>query len=599
MIVMLKKILYLLPSGDYIKLMLLLSMMIVASLLEVVGIGMITVFASIIANPEIVFGVERLKPLWAATGIDSDGDLLVYGALVLISVIILKNAYIMFFKYVQARYIWKRFSDIGGNLFKYYMNASYEFHLHRNSAQLLRNVTQETQHFVTGVLGPMLLIIMETMLISSIFIFLLIAEPVVTIVVALLLGGGGGLFLKTIKGRTKRYGHIAHDERELMIRTVNEGLGGFKDARVLNREEWFTRRFMDRINSYGRSLTFKEFASKISKPVIETIAVTGMLMVALLLFLQGRGMESVIPVLSLFGAATMRLMPTIRELVAQFTSIRYNSYSVNPIYDDSLKLKADIGRTDTLNSKDIQPVRLQKSITFKNVTYRYPGNVDPAIDNLTLEIPRGCAVGFVGASGAGKTTLGDLLLGLLKPHSGKILIDGVDIHDNLPGWYKNVGYIPQFIFLSDATVKQNIAFGLPDDEIDEEKLKNAIKAAQLEKLIGELPLGVDTVIGERGIRLSGGQRQRVGIARALYNDPDVLMMDEATSSLDNLTEYYVMEALETLKGERTIIMIAHRLTTVMNCDMLYLMERGKIVQQGTYSELIKSSDQFRELAMEL
>jgi ATP-binding cassette, subfamily B, bacterial PglK len=574
-------------------------MMLIASMLEVLGIGMITVFASIIANPDLVFGIDRLEPIWAFTGIETDGDLLVYGALVLISVIILKNAYIVFFKYVQARYIWKRFSDIGGNLFKYYMNASYEFHLHRNSAQLLRNVTQETQHMVTGVLGPILLIIMEIMLITSIFIFLLIAEPVITLVVALLLGGGGGLFLKTIKGKTKRYGHIAHDERELMIRTVNEGLGGFKDARVLNREEWFTKRFVDRITNYGKSLTFKEFASKISKPVIETIAVTGMLMVALLLFLQGRGVESVIPVLSLFGAATMRLMPTIRELVAQFTSIRYNSYSVHPIYNDSLKLKENTIPKDELKSKDIRPLRLQHSIIFNGVSYRYPGNHEPAIDNLTLEIPRGYAVGFVGASGAGKTTLGDLLLGLLNPNDGKVLVDGVDIHDNLPGWYKNVGYIPQFIFLADSTVKQNIAFGLPEEEISEEKLKNAIKAAQLESLIGELPMGVDTVIGERGIRLSGGQRQRVGIARALYNDPDVLMMDEATSSLDNLTEYYVMEALEALKGERTIIMIAHRLTTVMNCDVLYLMERGKIVQQGTYSELIKSSDQFRELAMEL
>jgi ATP-binding cassette, subfamily B, bacterial PglK len=285
--------------------------------------------------------------------------------------------------------------------------------------------------------------------------------------------------------------------------------------------------------------------------------------------------------------------------VAQFTSIRYNSYSVHPIYNDSLKLKENTIPKDELKSKDIRPLRLQHSIIFNGVSYRYPGNHEPAIDNLTLEIPRGYAVGFVGASGAGKTTLGDLLLGLLNPNDGKVLVDGVDIHDNLPGWYKNVGYIPQFIFLADSTVKQNIAFGLPEEEISEEKLKNAIKAAQLESLIGELPMGVDTVIGERGIRLSGGQRQRVGIARALYNDPDVLMMDEATSSLDNLTEYYVMEALEALKGERTIIMIAHRLTTVMNCDVLYLMERGKIVQQGTYSELIKSSDQFRELAMEL
>jgi len=573
-------------------------MMILASLLEIAGIGMITVFASIVAHPGTILERDTLGSFLEAVGIATNDDLLIYGAIFLILIFLIKNSYIVFFKYIKARFLWNRFSIIGNNLFKQYMKGPYEFHMHRNSSELLRNITQETQYLITNVLSPGLIIAMESILILSIFIFLLIIQPVITIGVAVIIGGGAGLFLKFIKNRTKKYGIIAQEERKMMIHSVNEGLGGLKDARVLGREDWFAERFKGRITNYSRSRIFKEFTSKITKPVLETIGVTGILLIALLLFMQSKTIESVIPLLTLFGATTIRLMPSIRELVTNFTSIRYYSYTIHPIYDDMVKLKRDIKISRSNNFEIVKPLRLKHSVSFQHVSYRYPGSSCDVISDLTLEIPRGSSVGFMGISGAGKTTLADLLLGLLKPQQGQILVDGADIHDNISGWYKSIGYISQSTFLADTTVKQNIAFGLRDDDIDEEKLYNAVRAAHLDSFINGLRDGINTVVGERGIRLSGGQRQRVGIARAMYNDPEVLLMDEATSALDNLTEQYVMEAINSLKGERTIIMIAHRLTTVKNCDVLYFMDRGGGVQRGTYSDLIESSQKFREMVIE-
>ena len=599
----LKKILFLLPPGDKFKLFILSLMMLLAALLEVIGIGMIPVFVTIVAKPDTVLKIEWLMPVWAWLGIETDGDLLVYGAILLIGVFILKNAYLLVFNYIQARFIYLRLASIGSNLFKRYMYAPYEFHLKRNTAELLRNITNETIHLTKGVITPLLKIAKDLVLIAGIFAMLLWLEPLISLFVFVILGGGGFLFIGLLKKRTQKYGKIAQNERGNMIRSVNEGLGGFKDARVLNREKWFYKRFSDNIRSFGRSQVFSEAASMANKPVIETIAISGMLLIALLLFWQGRGMESIIPVMTLFGAATLRLMPAIQEMMKAFTSLRYFSFSIDPIYDDTIELTGDPGKYNTrvkdaykFKNKE-RKLNLKDKIRFEEITYAYPNSEIQAVKNLSFVIHKGHAIGFVGASGAGKTTLVDLILGLIKPHKGRIYADNTDINTDLSAWQRNIGYIPQFIFLADDTIKRNIAFGLPDNEIENGKLENAIKAAQLDELVKSLPEGVNTVIGERGARLSGGQRQRIGIARALYHEPRVLIMDEATSALDNVTERYVINAIERLKGERTIIMIAHRLTTVEKCDHLFFMQKGEIEDSGTYDELIGKNSEFKKMAL--
>jgi ATP-binding cassette subfamily C protein len=320
--------------------------------------------------------------------------------------------------------------------------------------------------------------------------------------------------------------------------------------------------------------------------------VFGILAVAGLLLFMGRSIESIAPTLALFGAALIRLKSCMNMIVSALTSLRYNSVAINPVWSDinNLTESAPSPGTSGITKK------LQNSININAVKYSYPGSDKPAIKNISLTIPRTSSIAFVGATGSGKTTLVDILLGLLKPDEGTILVDGVNINDNLNEWYRRIGYIPQFIYLLNDTIKNNIAFGLEDSEIEEKKLREAILTAQLENFVSSLPQGIDTIVGERGIRLSGGQRQRIGIARALYNNPEVLIMDEATSSLDNTTEDLLVKALEELKKDRTIIMIAHRLSTVKDCDKLYFIKEGKIIASGNYEKLLSTCDEFRKMA---
>ena len=568
--------------------------MLISAILEVIGIGMIPVFVSIIATPDTILNIEWLLPMWEKFGIETSGDLLVYGAIFLIGVFSLKNIYLLFYGYIKARFIWLRFASIGSNLFKYYMYAPYDFHLRRNTSELLRNVTQETSMLANHVISPLLMIIMDVVLITSIFAMLIWMEPINTLIVFVILGGGGALFLRIIRKKMRFYGKTALNDRAKMIRSVNDGLGGFKDARVLNREQWFHKKFSNNIKSYGKSQTFNHVVSMANKPVIETIAITGLLLIALLLYWQGRNVESVIPVMTLFGAATYRLMPALQGLIKSITSLKYHIYSVDPLYDDTLELKRNVAVGD----KEVTTKLIfSNKILFEETSFTYPGSENEAVKNLSVSISKGEAIGFVGPSGAGKTTLMDMLLGLLEPQKGRITVDGINIYSNVSEWKENIGYIPQFIFLSDDTIRRNIAFGLSDDEIEEGKLQNAIKAAQLNEFLENLPKGVNTIIGERGTRLSGGQRQRIGIARALYNNPQVLIMDEATSALDNITEKFVIQAVEQLKRKRTIIMIAHRLTTVRNCDRLYYMDKAQIKDYGTFHELIAKNSEFKKMAL--
>jgi len=334
---------------------------------------------------------------------------------------------------------------------------------------------------------------------------------------------------------------------------------------------------------------------------LEFIAVGGLLLIVLIMVFIGSDMAALIPTLALFGAAFLRLRATISQIVNGMTLVRYSIAAVDPIFDDLKLLQGVVSLPSAPDASGLAPqettaLRLKHTIRLDGVTYAYPNTETPAICDIDLTIMKGTSVAFVGKTGSGKTTLVNVLLGLLKPQRGCITVDGKDIHSNLRGWQANIGYIPQTIFLLDDTIRCNIALGLRDEEIDEKKIWTTIRAAQLENFVRSLEDGVETVVGERGVRLSGGQRQRIGLARALYHNPEVLIMDEATSSLDNHTESLVMDALEDLKEERTFIMIAHRLSTVRNCDRLYFMKDGRIEAVGTYDELSLKHPDFRRMA---
>ncbi len=570
-------------------------MMLFAALLEVAGIGMIPAFVSIVAEPEKILNYEPVDRVFAFLGITTSRDLLIWGGVALISIFVIKNLYLIAYFYILSRFVYNRNYMISQRLMKSYMQAPYTFHLQRNTAELLRNTTQEVRLVVQQVVKPGLEITKEIVMVVSIITFLVIMEPLITLIVFIVMGSTVGGFLMLTQKKMRSFGKEEQKLRMEMIKSVNQGLGGIKDARVLNREEEFIESFRKAAFRSSRLLATKNFISKIPKPVVETVAVGGIMLIAILMVLQGRPITSIIPILALFAMATMRLLPAIQKITSTMTSLRYNIVSLDPLYEDMLEL-APYRKNFLADRKKHERITLQKKIECKDVHYHYPESDEQALKGVSFVIPKGKAVAFTGASGAGKTTVVDLLLGLLDPQKGQILVDGLDIRDNLSAWQRNIGYIPQFIYLGDETLRKNIAFGVPENEIEDEKVWNAIKLAQLEDTVNQMPDKLDTVIGERGTRLSGGQRQRVGIARALYHDPQVLVMDEATSALDNITEKQIIEAIDQLKGERTVITIAHRLTTVMKCDMIYFMMDGKIQSQGTYDELVKKSEKFRVLA---
>jgi len=591
------KLLKLFNRSEKVKIGLLFGMMMIAAFLELLGIGMIPAFVAIVADPAKVLKYKQLSELYQLLNINNSRDLLIYGGLILIGVYVLKNTYIIIYHYIEARFIFNRRYTFSHKLMTAYMQAPYTFYLERNSSELLRNTNNEVNILINNVLLPILKVSKELIMGIVVVVFLLFAEPTITLILSVVMGGMAGSFLFITRDRINNLGIKAQEYRKGMLKAAQQGFGGIKDARVLNREGEFIETFREMAYQSSQLQLKKTFISNIPRPTVETLSVGGIILIAVIMVLQDRPISSIVPIIAMFGVAIVRLIPAINQVTQLLTDLQFNIASVNPVYDDLTLLKesAQAFRSDRRKK---QKLALQKSIVIENLHYRYPKSDEQALNGVNFEIPYGSAVALVGSSGSGKTTLADLILGLLVPQKGAIFVDGINILESVSGWQQNIGYIPQFIYLSDDTLKRNIAFGLPDDKIDNEKITKAVELAQLSDLVGHLPEGIETVIGERGTRLSGGQRQRVGIARALYHDPQVLVMDEATSALDNITEQQIIEAIEALKGERTVIMIAHRLTTVMNCDIIFFMEEGKILDQGTYQELLFKNSDFREMAKE-
>ena len=581
--------------GEKFKIILLFVMMMIAAVLEVAGIGMIPAFVAMVANPQRVLEHETFGVLFQRLGIESARELLIYGGVTLICIFIIKNIYILFFHYVKTRFVYARRYLFSHRLMTAYMQAPYTFYLQRNSSELLRNTSGEVNILINNVLLPVLTLMKEAIMSLSIIIFLLLMEPAISVFVIVVMGGMAGLFLSLTQKRMRKYGRLAQEYRKEMIKTARQAFGGIKDARVTNREAFFINKYKHVAYESSQLQRYKTFLGQIPKPVVETLAVAGIMSIAVVMHLQGRPIANIIPVIALFGVAIVRLLPTVQSMTKLLTDLRYNIYSVNPIYDDLTALKKYSEEFKTDRRRKVKTT-LTDTISIRNLHYHYPNSEEQALNGVSLDIPKGKAIAFVGPSGAGKTTIVDVLLGLLEPQKGEVLVDGKNIFDSISAWQRNIGYIPQFIYLSDDTLRHNIAFGVPDEKIDEERLRCAVEQAQLSELVARLPGELETVIGERGTRLSGGQRQRIGIARALYHNPQVLVMDEATSALDNITEKQIIDSIDALKGERTIVMIAHRLTTVMNCDVLYMMDQGRIVDAGTYNELLARNPKFREMA---
>lgn len=591
MLTSLKNLIELISPRDRRNGLVLLFMMLVSAALEVIGVAAVPAFVSAFLAPEHLSGFPIIGEF--ASALPTGPGLVIWGGLALIVIFALKNAFLILNFYFQGKYAASRRVDLGRRLMNAYMRAPYSFHISRNTSELLRNIDREASVIANQAIAALLEIATRVVILIGVLTLLFVVEPLITLYWIGVFGLIAAVGVKAVSSKLKAFGLEEQRQRKVFVQALYQGFGAIKEARILGREQHFSDQVHHSVEKMARVNRHKRFISKVIAPTTEFFAITGLLVLAAGLVIAGRPTESILVTLSLFVVGLVRLRETANALMNHLANLRYNIVAVDPVYRD-LKRLEPLAKAPRRRPERQSRSHLRRQIELRDVTYEYEGAAAPSLRGITLTIPVGCAVGFVGSTGAGKSTLIDVMLGLLEPQKGGVWIDGTDIREaGIGAWQNSIGYIPQTICLLDDTIRRNIALGVPDDQIDEGALWAAVRTAQLEEFVERQPEGLDTVIGERGVRISGGERQRIGIARALYDDPDVLIMDEATSSLDNATERAIIQAVEAAKGRRTIIMIAHRLSTVKNCDVLYFLKDGRIDGAGSFAELEDQHDDFR------
>jgi len=575
MVTTLRKIRSLLTLAERRGAWVLLGMMVLGMGLETLCTGLVIPAIALMMQQDLATTYPQFQPLLAALGNPTQGELILDVMLGLVAIYLVKNLFLAYLAWRQARFAFGVREQLSQRLFTLYLRQPYTFHLQRNSAQLIRNVTGEMAMFSEAIIGG-LNITTELLVLLGISTLLLVVEPVGTLIAVLVLGGAAWTFHHGMRGRIVRWGETRQLHEGLRLQHLQQGLGGAKDVKLLGRESNFLDQYRVHNVQSARVEQFQATLQMLPRLWLELLAVVGLATLVITMLAQGREVATIVPTLGLFAAAAFRLMPSVNRMLNAAQALRYNLPVVNTLSEE-LKLAAPeqaVGRPQGPAASGFQ-----SDIRLANVRYTYPSAAAPALDDLTLRIRKGEAIGFVGPSGSGKSTLVDVILGLLTPEAGQVLMDGENIQNKLRAWQDQIGYVPQSIYLTDDTLRRNVAFGLPDEAIDDAAVERAIRAAQLEEFVAGLPKGLETFVGERGIRLSGGQRQRIGIARALYHDPAVLVLDEATSALDMATESGVMQAVTALQGSKTILIVAHRLSTVGNCSRLYRLEQGRIVAE--------------------
>jgi ATP-binding cassette, subfamily B, bacterial PglK len=581
----LSKFLYIL-EGKYANLVLMVLLFIFVSGLEVIGTGLVGPFISLATNPDTIAENSWLNAIYQQSHLSSKSQFMIAIGCTIIAIFYVKSFLSFNSQKLIFEFGFRQQGELSARLMHRYLAAPYTFHLGRNSASLIQNITVETERFSNGVMMPLLTSISNSVVTLALVGLLVTTNALAMIVIGGILVLSYGL-LESSKHRIARWGKEGSDARTEMIRLINHGMGGLKETRIIGCEPYFEGQMQSQIEKYSVSGSLALSFTNLPRYVVEAFLITFLILFTFLFISTNQdNVKSLSSVLGIFALASIRLLPAVGNLLSSINGIRYNAYSVDKIYLDLHELEADLPSIGSSQTRAILPFR--DRIVLDEVSYHYPKTQQISLDRVTLEIKRGESIGLIGKSGAGKTTLVDTILGLLVPQSGDLTIDGTSIYTDLRAWQNSIGYVPQSIFLIDDTLEKNIAFGVSDFEIDRQKLDNAIIASQLSELVKQLPHGLDTMVGERGVLLSGGQRQRVGIARALYHEREILVFDEATAALDNETEALVTESIKSLSGIKTMIIIAHRLSTLEHCDRIYMLERGRVVKSGSYEEVILS-----------
>ncbi len=570
---------------------LLLVLALLVSGLEMVGAVVIYTLLALIADPGGSIELPLVGDLRGRfSGVD-DTTLLLWLVATIAVFLMLRSVVKIGAKYVQARVAHNAGVRLSAELFEGYLRWPYSRHLTRPTAELIRNSHEAVQKLVTQVLLPVIRIAAEGVLVLSLLVVLVALAPLATLGAVVVVGGAAVLLLVVVQPRLKRLGRVRHHESKMTLNALQQGLFGIRDVKVLGREAAFAGTYRAGRARMARSDILRETVAQLPTIVLE-LALLGFILVYFAITLLQRGAaQDTLSVLGLFAYAGLRLQPSLQQIVSGLNDLKFSAAPLQDLHDDLVTM--DRGRGP---QKPATPLPFTTALELEQVRFRYARADREALQGIDLTIRPGEQIGICGPTGGGKTTLVDIITGLLPPTGGRVLVDGADVHQHKREWQANLGIVPQMVFLTDDTLRRNIALGVPDDQIDDQAVEEAVQLAQLQEFVDQLPEGLETTVGERGVRVSGGQRQRVAIARALYRRPSVLIFDEGTSALDNATEALLIDAIERLRGQHTIILVAHRLSTVRNCDRIVFLEHGQMTGLGTYHDLRATNAGFRALA---
>ncbi len=595
MLKLIKKLFSLLTPSQRRRFYVLQVLVVLMAVLEIAGVASIIPFMTLVGNMNQLQENTFISQVYQASGISSESQFVFFLGFAVLIMMFISAMISIYTIWMISMFANKVGTEIADRLYNHYLKQNWLFHASGSSAQLTRKIAIETQRVTGGILTPLMhmnaRIILALLMILSIFVY----DPKVAVLIFLTFSIAYLILFKVVRMRIQRNGKTISEVNEKRFRLMNEGFGGIKDVLLLGRDGDFIKRF----NQTGIQLAYSQGANaalgQAPKHFMELVAFGSMIVIVLYLITSHNGdLGIVLPLLSVYALAGLKLLPAFQLIYASTASIKGHSPGFEAIQKDLLK---SVEKESSIVKKEKDHISPKEQISLENITFTYPGIDEPVLDELNISIPANSVIGIVGPSGSGKSTLIDVLLGLIKPQQGILKIDDKTINDgNLRSWQNAIGFVSQSIFLSEGTIAENVAFGIPEGEINVEQVTQALKLAHLDELVNSLEKGIDTKVGERGVQLSGGQRQRIGIARALYYEAEVLVFDEATSSLDGITEKMIMEAIHEFSGKKTIIMIAHRLKTVEKCDQIFFVDKGKVIDKGTYQELIKTNERFKNMA---
>ena len=594
----LKELYGLLTHGQRAKLMRLQALVLLMSLCELAGVVSIGPFMALVGDMSQLQQEGLLSDLYQFSGLDSPSDFLFWVGVAVLSVLAVATLISMLTIWRLSMYGAKVGAELSSRLFGYYMHQHWLFHTETSASDLTNKIAQECARVTNSVINPIMQMNARILMVVVLGAGVFALEPIIATTGVVIFVVAYSILFRVVRGSLVSKGATISEVQKQRFKLMDEGFGGIRDVLLLGRQKVFTSRFDEASNRFADGLGKIQVISQVPRYAMELVAFGSVITLILFLLAQYEGnLGAILPLLSVYALAGLKLLPAFQQIYHSVSQIRGSLVAFENIREDlrASSLQFDFEQSDS--GETPHALIPSETIELRGVQFTYPGKSEPALQDINVSIPVNQAIGFVGASGSGKSTLIDVILGLVSPQQGGLYIDGKPVSDKQYRlWQNAVGFVPQSIFLADSSIRENIAFGLPEDAIDSGKVLRALRMAHLEELVDSLPDGVNSRVGDRGVQLSGGQRQRIGIARALYHDAEVLVLDEATSALDGITEKLIMNSVYEFSGKKTVIMIAHRLATVRQCDLIYFMRAGRLVDYGSYDELLERNREFRQMA---